>query len=318
MPWHEVPESLRESIGELLGSAVVAARTQPGGFSPGSADRVVTASGRRAFVKTAWSAVNAEATDIHRLEARKSAVLPAGIPAPRLLGSFDRGDWVAVVFEDVEGRHPVTPWRPDELRAALDAFAGIAAPSLAESAVIPPLQDELEGLFEGWSRIGDLTAAPLNAELLSWVAPRLEDFIAMSTAALRDVQGDRLVHLDARSDNLLIRPDGTVAVVDWPWAARGAGWFDALALLVNVRLFDPGCDVEAIIRDHPVFREMSPDPATSVLVGLAGFFLEASMQPDKPAIPTLRAFQRDQAVASLNWIRERVEAHGESRVGRNG
>ena len=101
MPWDEVPESIRASVGEILGAPIVTARTQTGGFSPGSADRVVTATGRRAFVKTASRAVNAEATEIHRLEARKSASLPAGIPAPRMLGIVDRGDWVAVVFDDI-------------------------------------------------------------------------------------------------------------------------------------------------------------------------------------------------------------------------
>ena len=305
MPWDEVPESVRASVGEILGAPVVTAHTQPGGFSPGSADRVVTSTGRRAFVKTAWRAVNAEATEIHRLEARKSDSLPAGIPAPRLLGIVDRGDWVAVVFDDVEGRHPLTPWRTDELFSVLDALAEIAAPRLPDSGAIPPLETELSALFEGWSRIADLAAAPLSEHLAAWTGPRHEEFVRLSARALDDLRGDRLVHLDARADNLLIRPDGTVVVVDWPWAARGAGWFDALALLINVRLYDAAYDVEAVIDAHPVFEGMRADAATRVLVGLAGFFLEGSMRPDKPGMPTLRAFQRDQAIATLEWLRER-------------
>ena len=305
MPWDEVPESIRASVGEILGAPVVTARTQTGGFSPGSADRVVTATGRRAFVKTAWRSVNAEATEIHRLEARKSASLPVGIPAPRLLGIVDRGDWVAVVFDDVEGRHPLTPWQTNELFSVLDALAEIATPQLPDSGAIPPLEAEVSALFEGWSRIDDVAAALLVGDLAEWTAARHEDFIRMSAAALDDLRGDRLVHLDARADNLLIRPDGTVVVVDWPWAARGAGWFDALALLINVRLYDPHYDVESVIGVHPVFEGMRADAATRVLVGLAGFFLEGSMRPDKPGLPTLRAFQRDQAIATLEWLRER-------------
>lgn len=306
MPWDEVPESIRASVGEILGAPVVSARTQSGGFSPGSADRVVTADGRRAFVKTAWREVNAEATDIHRREARKSASLPAGIPVPRLLGAIDRGDWVAVVFEDVEGRHPFTPWRADEVVLVLDALADISAPHLPASDALPPLEEELSRLFAGWSLMGDLASVPLDADLAAWARPRHAEFVRMSDAALADLRGDRLVHLDARADNLLIRPDGTVAVVDWPWAARGAGWFDALALLVNVRLYDPHVDVEALIATHRAFDGMPPDAATRVLAGLAGFFLEGSMQPDKPGIPTLRSFQRDQAIATLRWLRERL------------
>ena len=45
------PLSLRSDVERALGSPVVRAASQPGGFSPGSADRVVLADGRRAFVK---------------------------------------------------------------------------------------------------------------------------------------------------------------------------------------------------------------------------------------------------------------------------
>ena len=120
---------------------------------------------------------------------------------------------------------------------------------------------------------------------------RLPALAEASEAAAADLVGDRLVHSDVRADNILIRPDGGVTIVDWPWAARGVGWFDALTLLVNVRLYDRAADVEGIIDEHPVFAEMDPDAATRVLAGLAGFFIEASMHDPIPAIPTLRRFQ---------------------------
>jgi len=306
MRWGEVPDHVQAAVAELLGSPVVWARSQAGGFSPGSADRVMTADGERAFVKTAWSRLNRESTDIHRLEARKSERLPPGIPAPRFLGAVDHGDWVAVVFEDIEGQHPTTPWTDGELGAVLDALAALAQPVLPDNAVIPPLAEELAALFGGWGRIGDASRLPLEHDLGEWARERLPEFVTASALALADLRGDRLVHMDARADNILIRPDGSVALVDWPWAARGIGWFDALTLLVNVRLYDPQCDVEALIRGHRVFRDMPADAATRVLTALAGFFLEGSMQPDEPGIPTLRRFQRDQAIACLRWLRERA------------
>ena len=73
----------------------------------------------------------------------------------------------------------------------------------------------------------------------------------------------------------------------------------------HVRLYDAAYDVEVVIDAHPVFEGMRADAATRVLVGLAGFFLEGSMRPDKPGMPTLRAVQRDQAIATLEWLRER-------------
>lgn len=306
--WLEVPEPVRTAVEDLLGSPVVSAQTQSGGFSPGSADRVVTANGRRAFVKTAWTRLNRRSAGIHRQEARVVAALPSGIPVPRLLGCVDQGDWVAIVLEDVEGRQPVTPWRVEELDAVLEALALIADPVLAEGFAFPPLEDAMVPLFEGWSRLGDATALSLDASLAAWVEERRTDFVTASARALEDLRGDRLVHQDARADNILIHTDGTVVLVDWPWATRGVGWFDALSLLVNVRLFDPAHDVEALIREHRVFYDMPAAAATRVLIGLAGFFLEASTQPPTPGIPTLRSFQRAQGIAAVGWLRERMSA----------
>src|SRR6478735_291080 len=93
--WSELPAGLRAEIERALGSEVVEAQSQPGGFSPGSADRVVLADGRRAFVKTGDAAVNAETVEIHRREAAIAAALPGSVPAPRLLGVVDRGDVIA-------------------------------------------------------------------------------------------------------------------------------------------------------------------------------------------------------------------------------
>jgi hypothetical protein len=50
MPWDDVPAEVQSAVAEILGSPVVSAQSQTGGFSPGSADRVVTADGLRAFV----------------------------------------------------------------------------------------------------------------------------------------------------------------------------------------------------------------------------------------------------------------------------
>src|SRR5205085_10839136 len=97
--WAELPESVREAVTGILGAPVVEAVSQPGGFSPGTADRVVTAAGTRAFVKAVGTALNELSPSMHRAEARVTAVLPAGAPVPRLLGFHDDGEWVALVFE---------------------------------------------------------------------------------------------------------------------------------------------------------------------------------------------------------------------------
>lgn len=305
--WSDIPASVRAEVEAILGSEVVLASSQDGGFSPGSADRVVTADGRRAFVKTAHDEVNAESLDIHRMEASISAVLPASVPAPRLVGTVDRGGWIALVLEDVEGRHPGTPWRDDELHAVLDALHAMGGSSLPPDPVFPSAAESVRPPFGGWERLREGTGLvpALPDGLDTWAAARLDLLADLARRAPDDVAGTALVHQDVRADNLLVRADGSVVIVDWPWAARGAPWFDALGLLINVRLYAPTADVEAVVARHPVFEGMPADAATRVLSGFAGFFVEASCQPPSPGIPTLRSFQRDQGIATLGWLRER-------------
>jgi aminoglycoside phosphotransferase (APT) family kinase protein len=108
--------------------------------------------------------------------------------------------------------------------------------------------------------------------------------------------------MDIRADNLLIRPDGEVVIVDWPWAARGPAWLDPLSVLVNVNLFG-GLDVEALTAQHV---RAEADDVTGFLVGLTGYFLDAARQPGSPGLPTVRAFQAAQGRSTLAWVRRRL------------
>lgn len=86
LPWPAIPAELRDTVESHLGDRVAEAIAQPGGFSPG----VALAGGGRAFVKAVGPEPNPETADMHRAEARIAASLPGGVPAPRLLDSFER------------------------------------------------------------------------------------------------------------------------------------------------------------------------------------------------------------------------------------
>ena len=51
LPWEALPGEVRDAIERELGSRVVRAVTQPGGFSPGVAARLELEDGGRVFVK---------------------------------------------------------------------------------------------------------------------------------------------------------------------------------------------------------------------------------------------------------------------------
>jgi hypothetical protein len=44
--------------------------------------------------------------DLHSREIRVMTAMPKGVRAPALLGSYRSDDWVALIVEDVDGRHP--------------------------------------------------------------------------------------------------------------------------------------------------------------------------------------------------------------------
>src|SRR5260370_6928483 len=114
--WAQLPLSVKRAIEERIGSCVVEAVTEPGGFSPGLAARVRTSDGSRCFVKAVSELANPDTPGMHRREAVVVAALPPEAAVPRLLWTYDEGGWGALGFEDVDGRMPSPPWRDDALR----------------------------------------------------------------------------------------------------------------------------------------------------------------------------------------------------------
>ena len=253
--WGDVPEHVRDEIARIVGSPIVATESQSGGFSPGAAERLVGSDGRRAFVKAANADLNEGTPGIYRRELSITAALPAAAPATTLLGSYDDGDWVALILADVEGRHPLTPWQSGEITAVLQMLQDLAdqLTPVPDGLVVPRAEDELREDFRGFEH---LAGQPWNG-LPTLAVDHLDDLRSLAADGVAACRGESLVHLDVRADNMLVRPDGSVVLLDWPWACRGAAWLDSVALLVNVGLYgghDPedadGVDSRAGGRRH--------------------------------------------------------------------
>jgi hypothetical protein len=294
--WSELPEAVRSRSEAIIGGRVVAAHSQPGGFSPGSADRVVTDTGRRAFVKAVTPAVNERSAELARQEMRITSAMPGDAPVPRMLGGFDDHDWVVLVLEDIDGAHPRTPWVDSEIDAAVTALAELAAAvTPSPLAGLPSAVDALGDNFAGWARI----AADPPADLDPWAAAHLSELQSASERAIAAVStGDTLVHCDIRADNLLIRRDGRMMVIDWPWGCRGPEWFDRLLLGLDVLV--KGGDPAR------VFEGIDPMAVTDIVAAIGGMFEHICRLPPPPGIPTVRAFQRSGAEAIRPWLRERL------------
>ncbi|NJP45996.1 aminoglycoside phosphotransferase family protein [Actinacidiphila epipremni] len=303
-PWEALPPDVRAAVESRLGSPVLVAATQPAGFSPGVAARLRLADGRRAFVKAVSAAQNPESPRLHRDEARIAGALTAAVPAPRLLAAIEADGWVALLFEDVEGRHPAQPWVPHELDLVLRTVAELARLLTPSPVAAPPVAGK-DGAFRGWRTLAADHAAGTDdlAGLDPWAARQLDALAALEAGWAEGAAGDTLAHADLRADNLLITPEGRVVVVDWPWACLAAPWYDLVLLLPSVRM-QGGPPPQSLFVRHPV---ADPGAVTSLVAAVAGFFLGNARRPAPPGLPTLRPFQAGQGRAALAWLRSRLD-----------
>lgn len=291
--WAELPAGLRSRIEEALDAAVTVAESRPGGWSPGSADRVLLADGRRAFVKTASADVNAVTVRLHRREAEVLRMLHGAGTAPGLLAVVDEPPWFAVLVEDVDGRHP-DPRGVGDTVAVLDAVGRLPAaiPGLAA------LEEDLAPFAEAWTRLAEDGLAMLP-EVARQPLPILD---RLARRAPELLAGDSVVHGDLRLDNVLIDAAGRARIIDWPSAARGVRWFDGVTYLLDVR--GQGGDPLPHL-DHPVFAEASRQGIDALLALLAGYFFDSARRPPVPGLEGIRGFQRFQGEVVLDWLQER-------------
>ena len=301
--WPDLPAELRELIESHLGSQVITAHSQYGGFSAGSADRLLTAAGQKVFAKAVSHGLNGPGAALHAREAEIAAMLPASMPVPKFLGRIRWDDWEALIFDQAPGVNPQLPWGADELIRVLDTLAQLADQQPAGiTSLLPALEVDLREDASGFARIMADEWIPADP----WLAQNLEALHELAIEGIGALAGNQLVHTDLHSDNILLGEDGGVLLVDWPWASRGAAWYDALTVLVEARIFDPALDADAIASSHRIFASASSDALTGALAGLAAYYVDAARRPEVPELPTLRSYHAKQATACVAWLKARL------------
>ena len=300
-----MPSRVRREIERWLGCSVVGAVTQPTGFSPGVAARLAADDGRRVFIKAVGPEPNADAPGIHRREIKIVTALPGAVPVPRLLWSYDEGEggWVVLVFEDVDGRHPMQPWPIDELDrvvAAMEDLSLLLTPSPLPAAVIGVAGD---WFVRGWRRLQEEQPSRLDC-LDEWSRRHIEALLAIEGTIGSALEGYTLLNNDIRADNILLTSERTL-FVDWPHALVGPPWLDVVGLAPSVTM-QGGPLPEEVISRHSACSTANSEAITAAVVALAGYFTHQAVQPPPPGLPTLRAFQDAQGVVAREWIAQRT------------
>ncbi|MFD3399753.1 aminoglycoside phosphotransferase family protein [Kribbella sp. NPDC058693] len=290
LPYEKMPVSVRDWVERALGSAVVSASTQQGGFSPGVAARLVTASGRRAFVKAVGTSLNPKTPELFRQEITAMQAIGPLPMAPQLYDVYDDGDWVGMLFEDIDGRLPAHPWEQADAERVLDAVAELTDaldPSPWPDA--PVIAVRSHDFLSRWNNVlEDGLAVP------SWMNGRVEEFAELAQTGLRELaEGKALVHYDLRADNIILTDD-RVVFIDWAHPGLGPRWTDRVIL-------------QAEMRASVVLPELPDDIGiTGFITAVAGGLWWGAAQPAPPGLPTIRTWQRESALVHLDWVRDRL------------
>jgi hypothetical protein len=186
---------------------------------------VTLADGRCVFAKLAVTDETAGfLRDEHAVYSRLGASF-----LPKLLG-WDDGDRPLLVIEDLSDAHWPPPWRPGDVEAVTATLAQLRTCTPPDS--LARVESDRAELTR-WPLVAAdpeplLTVGVCGAE---WLDAHLPALIRAAEAAPLD--GDHLLHLDVRSDNICIR-DGRAMLIDWNWAMVGnpdldlAGWLPSL------------------------------------------------------------------------------------------
>ncbi|HEX4930295.1 MAG TPA: phosphotransferase [Gaiellaceae bacterium] len=204
---------------------------------------------------------------------------------PGLLGWKD-GSLPLLVLEDLSAATWPPPWAPGSVEAVLRTLEDVAATP-------PPagLRRITDDPPAGWRDVARDRAPFLRLGVCSdaWLDEALPTLLHASDPSL--LEGDGLLHLDVRSDNLCIR-DGQAVLVDWNWASVGNPAVDIAFWLPSLTL-EGGLEPDEIARFHP--------GAETLAAVVAGFFAANAGLPPPSGAPAVRAFQLAQLEVALPW-----------------
>ena len=235
-----------------------------------------------------WAPSRTRRVELFRYETRILGRLPPAPYRPGLLATYDRDGWAALLLEHVEGRHP-------DLGATLDhrAAANLVAAQVAE--LTPPPAADATPLAESarrWARRWSTIAADPAGYLPAWAAARTDEMLARARRLPDRLPAQTLCHFDVRDDNLLVRPDGTAAILDWGMARLGPSWADPFLLALQN-------STDTTVRVVSTLTPTEHEAAVDLITALAGSQAWNARQPAPPGLPHLPAFCADDATRLL-------------------
>lgn len=314
LPWAGLPPEVRGWVAEQLGGAVTEVENRLGGFSPGCAAVVGTAT-RRVFCKAVSDRPNATSLELYRRERVRFAALPDHPTVPKPLGgtdlSVDGATWSVTLLPALPGQPPAHPWTEPQARLVFDRWADLSRTLTGHAGAGLPDSADLVGFFDRWP--GLLADANDPWSLRPWVRERAERLVAGAEQVQREVVGTVPAHTDLRADNVLVGTavDGVAPMVwfvDWAEARTAAPWVDAALLAADLvvsgadRSQGGSMDVLGFLAGHPATAGTDPALHLQLFAALAATLHRLSRSPAQPGLPTIRAWQDRCAERLLEFL----------------
>ncbi len=270
-------------LAALVGAQPLEWTPRAGGYSTAERYSVALDDGRRVFVKAA----DAEHMAEWLRREHEVYVSLRGSFIPELIGFDDDGVRPLLVIEDLCHADWAARWTAERValvRAALDELHASPPPPNTR-----PVRETYGGWFGRWHTIAADPEPFLSLGLRSraWLDERLPAIIEAADAAPLD--GDAVVHLDVRSDNLCTLDDRAV-LVDWNFVSFAAPELDLAAWACSLAL-EGGPPPWELLPDSPGFAAF-----------LSGIFGATAGLPPPETAPTVREFQARQLAVALDWV----------------
>jgi hypothetical protein len=274
---------VKERVAELLGAQPLEWMPRTGGYSTADRFTVTLDDGRTVFVKSA------EAPHLAAWLRREHEVYAhvEGSFMPELIAFDDDGVRPILVIEDLsraEWEPRWTPDRVDRVRSALRELNGCAPPPNTE-----PVRVAHAGLFGRWRDVADDPEPFLSVGLRpeAWLDEHLPALLELGDGSAAD--GDDVLHLDVRSDNLCFDGD-RVVLVDWNWLTIGNRDLDVAAWLPSLHS-----------EGGPPPWDVLPDGARLAAI-IGGVWAAVVGLPPPETAPAVREGQRTQLAVVLDWL----------------
>lgn len=274
---------LEHRLAALVGAAPLGWTPRGGGYSTAERYTVELDDGRRVFVKAA------DAPHMAAWLRREHDVYASlqGSFIPSLVAFEDDARCPLLVIEDLSHADWAPRWTSERLaavRAALDELHRSEAPPNTRA-----VRETYAGWFGRWREVESDPGPFLSLGLRSrsWLDERLPAIVEAADAV--PIDGDAVIHLDVRSDNLCTL-DGRAVLVDWNFVSFAApeldlaGWACSLAL-----------------EGGPARWELLPHSA-GFAAFISGIFAAVAGLPAPDTAPTVREFQRRQLAVALDWL----------------